>query len=158
LQFLERKANLLFFLKALIYSFSASIGLNINFQKSMIVPTNISDEKLDHLARTFGSDKGSLPSTYLGLPLGITKPKADDLLRKEQNSHVSMWILFMVLGGTHMKPGRARWGVVMTARARLHASGGYGGRSGQRAPVLGAAAVGPQPHACLKHSSFDLML
>jgi hypothetical protein len=40
----------------------------------MMVPINIFDEKLDHLAITFGCDKGSLPSTYLGLPLGITKP------------------------------------------------------------------------------------
>lgn len=37
-------------------------------------------KKLDHLTRTFGCDKGSLPFTYLGLPLGITKPKLDDFL------------------------------------------------------------------------------
>jgi hypothetical protein len=32
------------------------------------------------LARTFGCSKGSLPFTYLGLPLGITKPKIQDFL------------------------------------------------------------------------------
>jgi hypothetical protein len=76
----EGKTNQLFFLKALLNSFSVSTGLKINFQKSMMFPVNISEEKLDHLARTFGCDKGSLPFTYLGLPLSITKAKVDDFL------------------------------------------------------------------------------
>jgi len=46
----------------------------------MMVPINLSEEKLDHLARTFGYDKGSFPFTYLVLPLGITKPKVEDFL------------------------------------------------------------------------------
>lgn len=46
----------------------------------MMLPINISDERLDHLARTFGCSKGSLPFTYLGLPLGLTKPKIQDFL------------------------------------------------------------------------------
>jgi hypothetical protein len=32
------------------------------------------------LARTFGCSKGTLPFTYLGLPLGTTKPKIIDFL------------------------------------------------------------------------------
>ena len=39
-----------------------------------MVPITISEEKLDHLSRTFGCSKGSLPFTYLGLPLSLTKP------------------------------------------------------------------------------------
>ena len=69
---LEGNVNKLLFLKALLNSFSASTRLKINFQKSMMVSINISEEKLDHLARTFGCDEGSLPFTFLGLPLGIT--------------------------------------------------------------------------------------
>ena len=46
----------------------------------MLVPINISDEKTKHLAATFGCSVGSFPFTYLGLPLGLTKPKVDDFL------------------------------------------------------------------------------
>jgi hypothetical protein len=46
----------------------------------MMLPINMTDERLDFLARTFGCSKGSLPFTYLGLPLGLTKPKVQDFL------------------------------------------------------------------------------
>ena len=77
---LEGNVNKLLFLKALLNSFSASTRLKINFQKSMMVSINISEQKLDHLAKTFSCDKGSLPLTYSELPLGITKPKVEGFL------------------------------------------------------------------------------
>jgi hypothetical protein len=43
-----------------------------------MVPSNVSEERLDILASTFGCSKGSLPFTYLGLPLGLTKPSVAD--------------------------------------------------------------------------------
>jgi hypothetical protein len=70
----------LFFLKALLNSFSLSTGLRVNFQKSMMVPINTPESRLQHLAATFGCSTGSLPFTYLGLPLGITKPKIEEFL------------------------------------------------------------------------------
>jgi len=77
---LEGDPRQLFFLKTLLHNFSESIGLKVNYSKSMMLPINISEERLDHLARTFGCSKGSLPFTYLGLPLGLTKPKIQDFL------------------------------------------------------------------------------
>jgi len=50
-------------LKALLESFGSSTGLKVNYNKSMIVPINISDEKLDHLARIVR--KGALPLLIL---------------------------------------------------------------------------------------------
>lgn len=44
----------------------------------MMVPINTSQEKLQHLARTFGCNVGSLPFPYLGLSLGPTKPRVID--------------------------------------------------------------------------------
>jgi hypothetical protein len=35
---------------------------------------------MEILANTFGCQIGSYPFTYLGLPLGPNKPKADDML------------------------------------------------------------------------------
>jgi len=42
----------------------------------MMLPVNLTEEKLDLLARTFGCSKGTLPFTYLGL----TKQVQDFLL------------------------------------------------------------------------------
>jgi hypothetical protein len=40
---------------------------------------NIDDQRLDQLAATFGCVTGTLPFSYLGLPLGTTKPTVRDL-------------------------------------------------------------------------------
>lgn len=72
---MEGDPRQLFFLKTLLQNFSNSTGLRVNYSKSMMLPINISEDRLEHLARTFGCTKGSFPFTYLGLPLGLTKPK-----------------------------------------------------------------------------------
>lgn len=77
---MEGDPRQLFFLKTLLYNFFESTGLKVNYNKSMMLPINISRERLDLLAKTFGCSKGTLPFTYLGLPLGITKPKVIDFL------------------------------------------------------------------------------
>jgi hypothetical protein len=76
----EGDAKQLFFLKSLLNSFSLSTGLKVNYHKSMLVPININEQKTEILAKTFGCSKGSLPFTYLGLPLSLTKPVAQDFL------------------------------------------------------------------------------
>jgi len=76
---LQADARQLFFLKALLHSFAASTGLHVNYRKSHMYPINVSQEKLQHLASTFGCDIGSMPFTYLGLPMGTTKPRMEDL-------------------------------------------------------------------------------
>jgi hypothetical protein len=42
-----------------------------------MLPINIFADRLDHLAWTFGYQTGSLPFTYLGLPVGTTRPSID---------------------------------------------------------------------------------
>jgi len=76
----EGDAKKLFFLKSILNTFSLSTGLKINFNKSMMTPINISEEKIQILARTFGCSIGNLPFTYLGLPLSITRPRAQDFM------------------------------------------------------------------------------
>jgi hypothetical protein len=75
---LQASAARLLTLKSLLHSFGTSIGLRVNYSKSSMVPINISDQQLDHLARTFNCAKGSLPFTYLGLSLSLTKPRVVD--------------------------------------------------------------------------------
>jgi hypothetical protein len=67
-------------LKDILNSFACATGLKVNYNKSVILPINISDERLQFLANTFECQTGSMPFTYLGLPLGTTKPKIEDFL------------------------------------------------------------------------------
>ena len=67
-------------LKEILQSFSASTGLTINFHKSSMVPINISQERCHDLANSFGCKVESMPFTYLGRPMGTTKPKVEDLV------------------------------------------------------------------------------
>ena len=45
-----------------------------------MVPINISSEKCADLAASFGCKVESLPFTYLGLPMGTTKPRMEHLI------------------------------------------------------------------------------
>jgi hypothetical protein len=60
-----------------LFSFT---GLNINFDKSCLLPINLDHQKVVHLAAVFGCRIGTFPFTYLGPPLGITKPTIKDYL------------------------------------------------------------------------------
>lgn len=71
-------AKHLFFLKAILNSFAESTGLRVNYSKSIMIPINISDERFNILAQTFGYTKGTLPFTYLGLALSLTRPTVVD--------------------------------------------------------------------------------
>jgi hypothetical protein len=77
---MEGCARQLIFLKSLLQTFATSSGLRVNYSKSMMVPINIDDQKMELLSNTLGCSIGSMPFTYLGLPLGTTKPKVIDFL------------------------------------------------------------------------------
>lgn len=77
---LQACSRQLFMLKALLNTFAESTGLRVNYSKLVMVPINVSDEKMDILAKTFNCQKGSLPFTYLALPLGLTKPNLGDFI------------------------------------------------------------------------------
>lgn len=64
-------------LKGLIESFSQSTGLMANYHKSCIIPLNLEPDKAAHLASLFGYQIGTMPFTYLGLPMGSTKPRVE---------------------------------------------------------------------------------
>jgi hypothetical protein len=67
-------------LKAILNTFADSTGMKVNYAKSSMFPINISPERLNHLAATFSYQVGSLPFTYLGLPLSNTKPTIQEFL------------------------------------------------------------------------------
>jgi mannosylglycoprotein endo-beta-mannosidase len=77
---LPADAKQLICLKAILHTFSESTGLRVNYQKSNMYPINMDSERLVHFASTLNFKTGSFPFTYLGLPLGITKPTLEYFL------------------------------------------------------------------------------
>ena len=65
--------------KSLINAFADATGLSVNFQKSSLVPINCDDSLATQLANILQCQQGTMPFTYLGLPLGTTKPTVNDL-------------------------------------------------------------------------------
>jgi hypothetical protein len=53
--------------------------MKVNYHKSSLIPTNISQEESAHLAQLFECQQAFMPFTYLGLPMGTTKPTIRDL-------------------------------------------------------------------------------
>src|SRR3954463_6233076 len=67
-------------LKEALKSFSQSTGLDINYNKSSMIPINLDEVYITELANVFGCQVGKLPFTYLALPVGTTRPKIVDFL------------------------------------------------------------------------------
>jgi hypothetical protein len=77
---MSAEAKQLFFLKGLLHTFACSTSHKVNFCKSFLIPINVLDEKNLILAGTLGCQVESMPFTYLGLPLGTTKPVIQDYM------------------------------------------------------------------------------
>jgi len=71
---MQADARQLFCLKALLNSFAESTGLKVNFHKSCLIPINVPAHKIPHVTGVLRCVLGELPFTYLGIPLGTTKP------------------------------------------------------------------------------------
>ena len=66
--------------KDMLTTFAASTGLRVNFSKSSLIPINMSDEEGSRVANLLGCNVGYMPFTYLGLPMGTSRPTIYDLL------------------------------------------------------------------------------
>src|SRR4051812_45205852 len=67
-------------MKEMLIRFHASTGLKVNFNKSTLIPLNVNEDMTAHLAEVFECSIGHMPFTYLGLPLGTTRPKIQDFM------------------------------------------------------------------------------
>jgi hypothetical protein len=61
-------------MKEILEQYAMSTGLKINFHKSSLVPINLIENSAAIIADSLGCKIASMPFTYLGLPLGTTKP------------------------------------------------------------------------------------
>jgi hypothetical protein len=94
----------LLFLKSLLETFAQSTGLRVNFAKSCLLPINLSNEKTSLLAGLFGCNLKMFPITYLGLPLGLSRPRIRDLgpLYSRINHRLAATASFLSLDGRIM--------------------------------------------------------
>lgn len=67
-------------LKIVLNRFAESTGLKVNFHKSELIPINLTDQQTNVLAAELGYMVGSMPFTYLGLPLGTMRPSMTDFM------------------------------------------------------------------------------
>jgi hypothetical protein len=67
-------------LKEVLHIFSQSTRLHVNFHKTTLVPINIDSDKANEFPDIYGCKVESKPFTYLGLPLGTTRPSVSDLM------------------------------------------------------------------------------
>jgi hypothetical protein len=77
---MKANAQELLCLKAILHSFACSTGLKLNYNKFCMMPINMNSERWNHLACTINCKPGTLPFSYLVLPLGITKPSLEHFL------------------------------------------------------------------------------
>jgi hypothetical protein len=69
----------LLLIKDTLRKFSLSTGLKINFDKSQMLPINVPEDLFQELVDVFQCQVGKMPFTYLGLPVGTTKPTITEL-------------------------------------------------------------------------------
>lgn len=70
---MQADAPQLLCLKDLLNTFADSTGLRVNYSKSQMIPINLSPQRAESLALTFGCELGTMPFTYL--PHGHHKTK-----------------------------------------------------------------------------------
>jgi hypothetical protein len=74
--FLGIKKNFTLFFYKMGSTYEMVSGLKVNYSKFSIIPIYVNDEKI----KILDCKIGSLPFTYLGLPLGISQPRLQDCL------------------------------------------------------------------------------
>ena len=67
-------------IKSILQDYASSVGLHINFQKSTLITINTAAATTARLAQVFGYAVGSMPFSYLGLPMGTARPTIADLM------------------------------------------------------------------------------
>ena len=86
--------------KDILNLYAAFTGLRINFHKLSMIPINMSQEEIVELAAFFECNLGSIPFTYLGLPMGTIRLTIRDMspLTDRVERRPSVQLLFYPMG------------------------------------------------------------
>jgi hypothetical protein len=63
--------------KTLLETFAQSTRVGVNYAKSGMIPLNMTNEKVDLMTGVFGCKLPKMSFTYLGLPMGTTRPRVE---------------------------------------------------------------------------------
>jgi hypothetical protein len=74
---LQASQRQLLCLKASLETFALSIRLRVNYAKSGMEPLNMTEEKTKLMTWVFGCSLQEMPLTYLGLPMGTSRPRVE---------------------------------------------------------------------------------
>lgn len=90
---MEASPTQLAHLKDILLRFSLATGLHINFDKSTLVPINVTPDTASALSAVLGCPISGFPQTYLGLPLSTTKLRLADMqpLICRHDKYLSGW-------------------------------------------------------------------
>ncbi|WJZ84180.1 hypothetical protein VitviT2T_003796 [Vitis vinifera] len=90
--FCEARKEYLAYLSWIMFWFEAASGLRINLEKSKLIPVG-EVEEMEELAAELGCKVGSMPSVYLGLPLGARNKSAAvwDGVEEKMRRRLAQW-------------------------------------------------------------------
>jgi hypothetical protein len=86
-------------MREILQAFAKTTGLKINFSKTQLYPINIYVERANALAAEIGCRVGVMSFTYLGLPMGTTRPTVEDLMPmvcavERRLSSTALWLTY----------------------------------------------------------------
>jgi hypothetical protein len=84
-------------MKDILEKYAQSTGLKISFHESSMIPINLDPITTNSIATPIGCSHASMPFTYLGLPLGTTKPTVQDLLPLVDRIERKVYASFMLM-------------------------------------------------------------
>ena len=78
-----------------LYLFAQASGLAVNPNKSQVFFVNTPPATQKNILRILGFSRGDFPSKYLGIPLGIGRPKTEEWqeLLDRLKQRLSSWVL-----------------------------------------------------------------
>ncbi|RVX02750.1 LINE-1 retrotransposable element ORF2 protein [Vitis vinifera] len=88
----EARKEYLTYLSWILFWFEAASGLSINLEKSELIPVG-EVEEMEEMAAELGCKVGSMPSVYLGLPLGARNKSAAvwDGVEEKMRKRLAHW-------------------------------------------------------------------
>ena len=84
-------------MQTILNDYVTSTGLHIKYNKSLMVPINVAPDRAILLAWLLGCSIGKIPFTYLGLPLGTTKPTVLEMMPLVDRIERRMTANFMMM-------------------------------------------------------------
>jgi hypothetical protein len=83
--------------KELLNKYAGYTGLKVYYHKSSLIPINLSQQEVEHMAMVFECQLGSMPFTYLCVAIGTIKPCVRDFSpiidRIERRPSATMYFL-----------------------------------------------------------------